>query len=239
MILTSALQPGDRLVLSELSRLGRSLGQVVAPCSPRARPRPPPPRAPRRRRRRSTSSTAACVSKALAGQRITVPILVAAAAAPRWTRPATASGAPHVGSRERVTEPSWPVVVPGQPAYACERHPHRRAGSRSRAQPVVTRPKPRGSSTSMVSSSTSQTPSSSSVSGSRPGTRARPSRQASYSACRVRSFGHGVSPSLNSPWRKSRIRPGPGAISSRTLKSHGDGQETDSTTGVAALGDDG
>ncbi len=44
---------------------------------------------------------------------------------------------------------------------------------------------------------------------------------------------------LDSPWRKSRIRPGPGAISSRTLKSHGDGQETDSTTGVAALGDDG
>ena len=28
--LTSALQPGDRLVVSELSRLGRSLGQVVA-----------------------------------------------------------------------------------------------------------------------------------------------------------------------------------------------------------------
>ena len=30
MELTSALQPGDRLVVSELSRLGRSLGQVVA-----------------------------------------------------------------------------------------------------------------------------------------------------------------------------------------------------------------
>ena len=28
--LTSALQPGDRLVVSELSRLGRSLGQVIA-----------------------------------------------------------------------------------------------------------------------------------------------------------------------------------------------------------------
>ena len=28
--LTSALQPGDRLIVSELSRLGRSLGQVVA-----------------------------------------------------------------------------------------------------------------------------------------------------------------------------------------------------------------
>ena len=28
--LTNALQPGDRLVVSELSRLGRSLGQVVA-----------------------------------------------------------------------------------------------------------------------------------------------------------------------------------------------------------------
>ena len=28
--LTSALQPGDRLVVSELSQLGRSLGQVVA-----------------------------------------------------------------------------------------------------------------------------------------------------------------------------------------------------------------
>ena len=28
--LTNALQPGDRLVVSELSRLGRSLGQIVA-----------------------------------------------------------------------------------------------------------------------------------------------------------------------------------------------------------------
>ncbi len=40
---------------------------------------------------------------------------------------------------------------------------------------------------------------------------------------------------INSPWRKSRIRPGSGAIQSRTLKAHGDGQETDSATGVAGV----
>ena len=44
---------------------------------------------------------------------------------------------------------------------------------------------------------------------------------------------------VSSPWRKSRIRPGPDSISSRTLKAHGDGQETDSTAGFAAMGDDG
>ena len=43
----------------------------------------------------------------------------------------------------------------------------------------------------------------------------------------------------SSLWRKSGNRPGPGAIESRTLNGHGDGQETGSATGVAAVGDDG
>ena len=50
---------------------------------------------------------------------------------------------------------------------------------------------------------------------------------------------NGANALLNSLWRKSGNRPGPGAIESRTLNGHGDGQETGSATGVAAVGDDG
>ena len=51
--LTTILEPGDRLVVSELSRIGRSLGQIVAPPTRRFRtarfPRRLRPYAPRRR----------------------------------------------------------------------------------------------------------------------------------------------------------------------------------------------